>query len=112
MKYHGLLTAPVLFLLAACGGRRRVEYVRVVEPNGRAYYTHTTNAIHSEAGGFLTFKDLVTKEDVRLSNGKYSAVPVSEDVVAAAQSAYLANPKKLPEGKYEPEEGADASIWY
>ena len=109
------MTRSIVFLalvLAACGGRRRVEYVRVVEPNGRAYYTHTTNAIHSEAGGFVTFKDLVTKEDVRLPNGKYSAVPVSEDEVARAQTEYLANPKRKPQGKYEPEEGADASIWH
>ncbi|MHC4937410.1 MAG: hypothetical protein ACYTHK_00390 [Planctomycetota bacterium] len=105
-------TALLLVLLTvACGGKRKHYYVRVVEPGGRAYYTHTTNALYSEAGGFVTFRDLVTKEDVRLSNGKYSAEPCSEDAVAEAQTKYLANPKKKPQGTYAPGEGSDGSIW-
>lgn len=114
----GVQSPPVIrtvvllgLLLVACGGKRKHYYVRVVEPDGRAYYTHTTNALYSESGGFVTFKDLVTKEDVRLSNGKYSAEPISEDAVAAAQTTYLGNPKKKPQGTYAPGEGSDGSVW-
>ena len=101
----------LVLLLVACGGKRRYYYVRVVEPDGRAYYTHTTNALYSETAGFVTFNDLVTHEDVRLSNGKYSAEPVSEEVVARAQTEYLGNPKQKPKGTYDPGKGSDGSVW-
>lgn len=104
-------TLLAILLLAACGGRSRHYYVRVVDQDGRAYYTHTTNALYSEAAGFVTFNDLVTHEDVRLSNGKYSAEPVSEEVVSRAQREYLGNPKKKPTGTYDPQKGSDGSLW-
>jgi len=104
-----------LLLLAllplACGGKARSPYVRVVDPGGRAYYTHTSNALYSEAAGFVTFRDLVTREDVRLANGRYSAEPVARAEVSRAQDAYLADPTKAPEGTYVPGQGADGSLW-
>jgi len=108
-----LLASATLTLLAlACGGKARASYVRVVEPGGRAYYTHTTNALYSEAGGFVTFRDLVTREDVRLANGKYAAEPVSEDEVTRAQNAYLADPKKTPSAPFDRAKTGDTAIWH
>jgi hypothetical protein len=101
----------VILLLAACGGKARHYFVRVVDQQGRAYYTHTTNALYSESAGFVTFNDLVTHEDVRLSNGKYSAEPVSEEEVSRAQNDYLGNPKQKPKGTYVPGQGSDGSVW-
>jgi hypothetical protein len=109
-QYVRFPLAAVL-LLAACGGKSRSYYVRVVEPDGRAYYTHTSNALYSEAGGFVTFRDLVTREDVRLANGKYAAEPVGEGEVEAAQSKYIADPRRKPEAEYHPDKVGDASVW-
>ena len=65
LRYTPLL-ALVLF---ACASKPKRYFVRVVQPDGRAYYTHTDKALYTESGGFVTFRDLVTKEDVRLVNG-------------------------------------------
>ena len=103
---------PLLALaLLACGGRSKAYYVRVVEPDGRAYYVHTQDALYSESAGFVTFRDLVTREDVRLPNGRYSAEPCSEEEVSKAQVAYLGNPRKKPKATYTPGQGSDGSLW-
>ena len=106
-----LLLLPPLLLAVACGGGSRAAYVRVVEPDGRAYYAETSRALYTDAGGFVTFTDLVTDEPVELANGKYSAVACSEEEVAQAQTKWLENPKRPPTGTYEPEKGSDPSIW-
>jgi len=99
-------------LAGGCGGsQKRTQYVRVVEPTGRAYYAETSYALYSEAGGFVTFRDLVTREDVRLTNGRYSATPCSEDEVASAQTTYLQNPKKMPQSEFDREHGLDPRVW-
>ena len=109
------LAAALLLTLAfavGCGGsQKRTQYVRVVEPTGRAYYAETSYAMYSEAGGFVTFRDLVTRDTVKLTNGRYSATPCSEDEVATAQTQWLQNPKKPLESDYDPNNGMDPDVW-
>ena len=105
------LALLVVSLVVACGGGKRSLYVRVVEPSGRAYYAETSRSMYTEAGGFVTFRDLVTRDSVELANGKYSAVACTEDEVGTAQATYLRNPKKMPTGEFDPENGSDPSIW-
>ena len=99
------------FLATGCGGSKRAQYLRVVEPDGRAYYAETSRAMYSEAGGFVTFKDLITSEKVRLTNGRYSATPCSEDEVAKAQTTWLQNPKKMLQSDFDRENGMDPRVW-
>jgi hypothetical protein len=107
-----LLIAVSLLLPLACGGSpKRTQYVRVVEPTGRAYYAETSHALYSEVGGFVTFRDLVTRDEVRLANGRYSATPCSEDEVAKAQTAFLQDPKKPAQSEFDPEKGMDPRVW-
>ena len=110
MKIAALALLP-LALVVACGGQRRAAYIRVVEPDGRAYYAENGKSMYTDAGGFVTFRDLVTAESVELANGKYSAVECTEDEVANAQVTWLDNPKVMPVGEYDPEHGSDPSIW-
>ena len=94
--------APLALLLAACfGSRDPGPYVRITVPSGRVYYANTERTLYSETGGFLTFRDLVTREDVRLKNGEYvaAACPVTE--VEVRQREYINDPSKLP--RAEPE---------
>ena len=107
LRYTPLL-ALVLF---ACASKPKRYFVRVVQPDGRAYYTHTDKALYTESGGFVTFRDLVTKEDVRLVNGKYSAAPCPPGEVEKAQVDYLENPRRKPTGEYVPGEGAGPEVW-
>jgi len=113
--FVGALAASFLvgpFLLVGCGGsQKRAQYVRVVEPTGRAYYAETGRSMYSEAGGFVTFRDLVTRDEVKLTNGRYSATPCSEDEVANAQTTYLDNPRKMPEAEFDREHGMDPRVW-
>jgi len=103
---------PALLLAAACGSSHKyVQYVRVVEPSGRAYYAETSYALYSEAGGFVTFRDLVTSDTVKLTNGRYSATPCSEEEVADAQERWLQDPKKPLQSEYDPEKGMDPGVW-
>ena len=48
---------------------------------------------------------------VKLTNGRYSATPCSEDEVAAAQTKWLQNPKMPLESEYDPENGMDYGVW-
>ena len=45
--------------------------------------------LHSEAGGFLTFKDLVTREPVKLENGTYVALICPRSEIEIRQVEYL-----------------------
>ncbi len=83
----------------------------MVEPDGRAYYTHTNKALYTESGGFVTFRDLVTKENVRLVNGKYSAAACPQDEVDKAQVDYLENPRANPKAEFVPGQGMDGEVW-
>jgi len=101
--------AALLLLLfgvgvSACGGGRRSPFVRVTADNGRVYYARWDMALHSPAGGFLTFKDLVTKEQVRLKNGTYVAKQCPESEVDIRQREYIEDPTHKPViTDYEPE---------
>lgn len=93
-----------LLLLAACGGGPRSSFVRITADNGRVYYARWDMALHSPAGGFLTFKDLVTKEQVRLKNGTYVAKGCPESEVDIRQREYIEDPTHKPViTDYEPE---------
>jgi len=106
-----ILAVSVSALAVSCGGGVRTPYVRVVEPKGRMYYAETSRALYTEAGGFVTFRDLVTGEEVRLTNGRYSAIPCSLTEVDKAQSTYIQDPTKVPTGAYDRTEGQDPSVW-
>jgi len=85
-----------LVLLAACFGKTRSPFVRIEAADGRVYYADTNKTIHSETGGFLTFRDLVTKEHVRLKNGTYEARECPRSEVEVRQLEYLDDPSKPP----------------
>ena len=77
-------------------------YVRITTADGRIYYAEHLNTLHLSKGveegepGFLTFRDLVTRETVKLQHGTYEAnlVPVQE--IEVRQREYLDNPDKPP----------------
>ena len=93
-----LLGAAFALLLAgACSRTPPSNFVRITDQqSGRVYYANTDRSIHSEAGGFLTFRDLVTKESVRLPNGTYAAEFCPREEVEIRQVEYLRNPDKKP----------------
>jgi len=86
----------LLPLLACCAARPQSPFLRVTADDGRVYYAHTERSIHSEGGGFLTFRDLVTREQVKLKNGSYSAQMCHPDEVKVRQVEYLQDPTKKP----------------
>ena len=93
----------LLFLLAACGGARS-PFARVTADDGRVYYTRMEISFYSESGGFLTFRDLVTKENVRLKNGTYVALECPPQEVEIRQREFIDDPAKVPMASdYEPE---------
>ena len=90
---------PRLFLpllLAACATTETSPYLRVSADDGRIYYAHESRTLHSESGGFLAFKDLVTRESVRLKNGTYRMEPCPQGEVAHRQQEYLSDPTRPP----------------
>jgi hypothetical protein len=85
----------LLLLLAACASTPS-PFLRVTADDGRVYYTRGEYALRSEAGGFLTFRDLVTHEDVRLKNGTYEAISCPPEEVDARQRRYIDDPSRKP----------------
>lgn len=96
---------PLVFLfLTACTGGARSPFARVTADDGRVYYTRMEISFHSESGGFLTFRDLVTREDVRLKNGTYVALECPPQEVEVRQLEFIDDPTKVPMASdYEPE---------
>jgi hypothetical protein len=103
--------AGLALFAVSCGGKRQRYFIRVVEPTGRAYYTHSDKALYTESGGFVTFRDLVTKESVHLVNGKYSAAACPQGEVEKAQVDYLGNPRAKPKAEYVRGQGMDGEVW-
>lgn len=92
-----LRACSLLLVVAGCfGGREASPYLRITTQTGRLYYAHADRTLYSESGGFVTFRDVITREDVRLKNGTYftEACPVAE--VDAQQQAFLDDPTKPP----------------
>ncbi len=85
-----------LLLVAACGGPKS-PFIRVTAKDGRVYYARQDRALHSPAGGFLTFRDLITREQVRLKNGSYVALGVPPQEVSIRQLEYLDDPSRVPQ---------------
>lgn len=90
---HPLL---LLLLLAAACASTPSPYTRVTADDGRVYYARMDYAFESRTGGFLTFKDLVTREDVRLSNGTYTTAECPREEVEFRQRRYLDDPSRIP----------------
>lgn len=86
-----------LALLAACRSSQiESPYLRVTADSGRIYYADTRNLLRSETGGFLAFRDLVTNEPVRLTNGTYSAQIVPFQEIDVRREEYMYNPARIP----------------
>ena len=97
MRRSTLLALPILFVAIACKGvGPPPPYLEITTDTGRLHYADTRNMLHSSAGGFLSFKDLVTGEQVRLAEGTYSPTAVPFDVVERARNDYMYNPSRLP----------------
>jgi len=94
--------APLFLLLAllapaaGCKTTPPSPYLRVVVPSGRVYYAHEDRLLRSEAGGFLTFRDLVTREHVQLKNGEYVARLCPQREVELRQREYIDDPDSVP----------------
>ena len=97
---------PLLFLalVASCSGGASSPFARVTSDDGRVYYTRMEISFYTESGGFLTFRDLVTKENVRLKNGSFTALECPPEEVEVRQREFLDDPTKIPmAGDYEPQ---------
>ncbi len=90
------LVAFAALLLTACTRQQTSGFVRITTENGRVYYADTERSIHSESGGFLAFRDLVTRESVKLKNGTYEAAFCPQQEVKVRQVEYLNDPTKPP----------------
>jgi len=92
------LVLLLVLLAAACGTRRGPgsPYLRVVHTDGRVYYADYRNLLISDAGGFLSFYDIVTGEKVQLANGSYSSKEVQYAEIKSAREAYMYNPSHPP----------------
>jgi hypothetical protein len=88
---------PLLFLLllGACAAPRS-PFTRVTAEDGRLYYVRMDYAFKSVTGGFLTFRDLVTKEDVKLKNGTYSTEECPPEEVEYRQRRFIDDPSRKP----------------
>jgi len=95
MNRLAVLLVATPLLLCACGGQRS-PFLRVTADSGRVYYTDMRQAYRSDAGGFLTFRDLVTREDVRLKNGTYHARECPQDEIRLRQMEYMDDPTNKP----------------
>ena len=84
---------PLLLVAAACS-TQRTNYMRVIDIDGRVYYADGTKALRSQSGGFIMFKDLITREPIRLKNGTYSAIACAPEEVTQQQLNYMENPSK------------------
>jgi len=86
----------VLLALGACFGGQHSPFVRLTTRDGRVYYARYEYTIHSSSGGFITFRDLVTREEVRLKNGSYRAAECPQSEVDEAQRKFIDDPSKPP----------------
>jgi len=86
----------LLLLLAAACGPARSPYTRVTADDGRVYYVRLEYTFRSETGGFMTFRDLVTKEDVRLKNGTYTEAECPPAEVDFRQQQFIHDPTRKP----------------
>ena len=84
---------PLLLVAAACSAPR-TNYLRVIDIDGRVYYADGTKSLLSRSGGFIMFRDMITREPIRLKNGTYSAVACPPAEVRHQQEAYMENPSK------------------
>jgi hypothetical protein len=89
------LPALLLLLAAACSTTQS-PFVRVTHETGRIYYARMETALHSPGGGFLTFRDLVTRETVKLKDGTYLAQECPASELDIRQREYLEDPSRVP----------------
>jgi len=90
---HPLL---LLLLLAGACASPRSPYTRVTADDGRVYYARMDYAFETTSGGFLTFRDVVTREDVLLKNGTFTTVECPPYEVEYRQNQYIHDPTRKP----------------
>ena len=87
----------LLLLAAACQkGKPPSPYLRVTADTGRVYYADQRTMFHSPTAGFLSFRDLVTNESVRLQEGTYRGQEVPFSEVERWRHRYMYNPSRRP----------------
>jgi hypothetical protein len=92
-----LLVAAVALLLPGCFRKEPPPpYLQLKVESGRLYYADSRTWMRSRSGGFLTFRDMVTGESVRLAEGSYEAVPVTYAEVERARDRYMYHPSQPP----------------
>lgn len=91
-----LLVVSAALALPGCHGGGDSPFLRVTADSGRVYYADMRRLLHSDAGGFLAFKDLVTLEEVRLENGTYHARVCPRREVDIRQQEYIHDPSHPP----------------
>jgi len=88
---------PLLLLLVLAGcATQHSPYTRVTADDGRVYYVRMDLTFESKTGGFFTFRDLVTKEDVRLVNGSYTTEECPPYELEFRQRRYIDDPTRKP----------------
>ena len=63
---------------------------------GRLYFADARIMLHSPTAGFLSFRDLVTNESVRLQEGTYRTEEVPFTEVELWRERYMYNPSRRP----------------
>ena len=87
----------LLLLTAACQkGKPPSPYLRLTADTGRVYYADQRTMFHSPTAGFLSFRDLVTNQSVRLQEGTYRSQEVPFSEVERWRLRYMYNPSKPP----------------
>ena len=95
-----LFVAAVFPLLAACGPKPpQSPYIMIVHISGRVYFGDLRNSLSSETGGFLSFRDMVTGESVRIQQGTFSTKETDWTRIEQARKAYMYNPSNPPNVK-------------
>ena len=93
----------LLLLTTACQrGQPPSPYLRVTEDSGRIYYADQRTLFHSPTAGFLSFRDLVTNESVRLPEGTYRRQEVPFSEIELWRQRYMYNPSRRPHVENDP----------
>ena len=96
MTARALLLLGLLLAAGSCSSRPPSPFVRITSESGRIYYARYDRSLHSDSQGWVTFRDLVTGEQVRLLDGTYTALECPPGEIAVRQDEYLADPTRVP----------------
>ncbi|MFQ5845262.1 MAG: hypothetical protein ACE5JG_09780 [Planctomycetota bacterium] len=87
---------PALLLAAGCAHSPLATDLRLTTRDGRINSARAACVLDSPAGGFISFRDLVTREQVRLPLRTYLVDFCEQAEVLDQQHAYIDDPDSVP----------------